>query len=221
MDGPMPKRPRARQILLPDGNIMAAKRRMLPNFPPHDTRQLLAEARLLADQERISVDEAIRKAHRALKAKQVEELTRVMGFEPESPTFWRDAFMRLAELHHNVGQHVLHWTPIEKSQKLVKLWEQISFVERVEAMSDLCGTRETFRRLAKSNRSGSRTSREDRAKAASLRRAYYRAKLKIASVKELAASIQPAPVETQEKFGLLSLSAFEMALLDIGLSGDI
>jgi hypothetical protein len=146
-----------------------------------------------------------------------------MGFEPESPTFWRDSFMRLAELHHNVGQLVHHWTPVEKSQKLylVKLWEQISFVERVEAMSDFWGKRETFRRLAKSNRSGRRTSRDDRAKADAMRRAYYRAKLKIASVREFSASIPPTPVEAQAKFGLLSLSAFEIALLSIGLSGDI
>jgi hypothetical protein len=231
MDGPMPKRPRARQFLLPDGKIMAAKRRMLPTFPPQDTRQLLAEARSIADSERIAFDDAVKRAHRALKAKQVEGLTRVMGFEPESPTFWRDAFMRLAELHHNVGQLVHHWTPVDKSQKpyLVKLWEQISFVERVEAMSDLYGKRMTFRILAKTKRIDgewqidfkSRNSKADSAKAAALRQAYYRAKRRIASVRQFAASIPPTASETRAKFGLLSLSAFETALFDIGLSGDI
>jgi len=196
---------------------------MLPTFPPQDTRQLLAEARLLADHERISLDEAVMKAQRALKTKQVEELTRVMGFEPESPTFWRDSFMHLAELHHNVGQLVHQWTPIKKTETsyFVKLWQQVTFVERVEILSASIGKRETFRRLAKSIRSGSRNSKDDRAREAKLARAYYRAKQKIALVRKFAASIPPTSIETQAKFGLLSLSAFEKALLDIGLSGDI
>lgn len=222
----MPKRPRARQALLPDEAVIAAQRQTLPTFSPHDTWQLLEEARALAEAEQLMLDEAVKRTHRSLKAKQVEELTRTMRLEPESPTFWRDAFMRLAEIHHNVGRLVHPWTPNRRSAKspLNMLLNKILFVQKVDALSKSRSQREVFKLLAKMKLidgvwqvAKSRNSKDERARADALRQAYHRAKRDIASFRKFAPKPTQAPSGTQARpqVGLLALSAFEMMLYAI------
>ena len=74
----------------------------------------------------MSLDEAVIQAHRWLQARQIDELTQAMGLDPGSPNFWRDAFVRLAEIDHNVGRLIHRWTPGKKNIKspLSKTWKQ-------------------------------------------------------------------------------------------------
>ena len=224
----MPKRTRARQAFLPDETHIAAQRQALPNFDSYDTHQLLADAEVLAKEagttgKRMTLDGAVIQARRALQAKQIEELTRAMGLDRHSPNFWHDAFMRLAEIHHNVGRLIHRWASSKKKSKssLSRMWKQVLFVERVDALRGSGSERETFRLLARMRRVGGewrlqpegRNIKDNRAREAALRRAYYRAKRNIASAKDMAA--KPPSESLTKLVGLLSLSDFERLLFEI------
>jgi hypothetical protein len=218
----MPKRARARQALLPDDSNIAAQRQALPHFDPYDTRQLLvdAEARVKAagsTGKRVLLDEAVIQAHRGLQARQIDELTQAMGLDPRSPNFWRDAFVRLAEIDHNVGRLIHRWTPSKKKIKspLSKMWEQASRVEEVRAAQGSNSVRETFRLLAqpKAENSEDVRARADRTRAAQQRQRYYRAKREITSAKGTAANLPPESLT--KPTGLLCLSEFETLLFNI------
>jgi hypothetical protein len=234
----MPKRARARQALVPDDAHIAAQRQALPNFNPYDTRQLLADAEALAKEagttgKRTTLDEAVTRAHKRLQARQIDQLTQAMGLDPRSPLFWRDAFLGLAAIDHNVGRLVHMWTPGEKNIKSPqnKSWKQI-YVKRVDALVERVGDseREIFKLLARTRgvkgqwrlgpkveNSEDARARGDRAREARLRQAYYRAKRAnappIETAKEGTAKSKPA--STTKAVGLLSLSAFETLLFNI------
>jgi hypothetical protein len=219
----MPKRARARQALLPDDANIAAQRQALPHFDPYDTRQLLvdAEARVKAARstgKRVSLDEAVIQAHKRLQARQIDELTQAMGLDPRSPNFWRDAFVRLASIDHNVGRLIHKWTPGKKNIKSPpsKTWKQ-TYVRRIDALSEDRGKRETFRLLARMQLVAGEArlkpeveSYEDvrahahRARRDALRQTYYRAKRANAPPSESAKerTAKSRPDSAQKPIGL-------------------
>jgi hypothetical protein len=229
----MPKRARAGQATLPDDANIAAQRQALPHFDPYDTRQLLvdAEARVKAagsTGKRVSIDEAVIQAHKRLQALQIDELTQAMGLDPSSPNFWRDAFVRLASVDHNVGRLIHKWTPGEKNIKSApsKTWKQI-YVRRIDALSEVRGKRETFRLLARmqlvrgewqlqskvESCEDARTSAY-RARADVFQQTYYRAKRDNAPPIE-SAKERTEPESAQKPAGLLFMSNFETLLFNI------
>jgi hypothetical protein len=132
-----------------------------------------------------------------------------MGLDPRSPNFWRDAFVRLASIDHNVGRLIHKWTPGKKNIKSPpsKTWKQ-TYVRRIDALSEDRSKRETFRLLARTQLVGGEArlqpeveSCEDvrahayRARAAACRQTYCRAKranpLPSESAKERAAKSEP------------------------------
>jgi hypothetical protein len=237
----MPKRARARQALLPDDANIAARRQALPHFDPYDTRQLLvdAEARVKAGGstgQRVSLDEAVIQIHKRLQARQIDELTRAMGLDPRSPNFWRDAFVRLAAIDHNVGRLIHRWTPGKKHIKSPrrKTWKQI-YVRRIDALSEDHGKRETFRLLARTQLVGGKArlqpeveSCEDvrahayRARAAALRQTYYRAKRANCQVSRQRKSFQLSRSPPRNRSGFCSCPILRhcFSTSRIGLGGD-
>jgi hypothetical protein len=223
--GHMPKRIRARQALLPDDAHVAAQRQALPNFDPYDTRQLLTDAEAFAKMagstgKKMSLDEAVVQAHKRLQARQIRELTQAMSLDPRSPNCWHDAFVRLAEIDHNVGRLIHRWTPSKKNNiksSLSKMSKQVSLVEEVDVRSGSNSKRETFRHLAKvrsvGGASSNKNSSDDRARTAAKQQAYYRAKREIASAKETGVNLQTEPLANPA--GLLSYSEFETLLFNI------
>jgi hypothetical protein len=221
--GHMPKRARARQALLPDDARIAARRRALPNFDPYDSGQLRADADALEQAardngEHLTGDEAIGRALYRLQSKQLYELLQAMGVDLRSPNLWRDAFVRLAEIHHNVGRLIYRWTPGKKKNmksSLNKVAKSVALVREVgEIVSAGVSEREAIRRLAKKRVGtvGNQNSKALQEKEIALERAYFRAKREIVSVKDEFSKLPPPPVGPR---GFLSLSEFEMMLFGI------
>ena len=89
------------ELRLPDYDVLRQK---LPKFEPYDMRQLLTDARKLMREQKVTLDEAAVLALDKRRRSQVLELVKALGLDPTSKNFWADAFLKLAGIHHNVGQ---------------------------------------------------------------------------------------------------------------------
>lgn len=95
-----------KQLFPPDQRI-AAIRKTLTIYKPHDLRSLLAEAK--AHQNPDGDDIGLAAALHRRNSVQVEDLLRRLGTDPSQPNAWRQGFYQLAVCHHRVG-HVA-WYP--------------------------------------------------------------------------------------------------------------
>ena len=73
----------------------------LPIFQPIDIRKLLAEARQSSCG--ANLDDAIADAYNKHCRVQLAKLLRALGCDPTEKDFWRNAFVKLARIHHNLG----------------------------------------------------------------------------------------------------------------------
>jgi hypothetical protein len=94
-----------KQLFPPDQQI-AAIRKKLPIYKPHDLRSLLAEAK--ANQNPDGDDIGLAAAFLRRNGVQMEDLLRRLGIDPSQPNAWQQG-CQLAVCHHRVG-HVA-WYP--------------------------------------------------------------------------------------------------------------
>jgi hypothetical protein len=104
------------QAVLPADDEVASKREALRVFDPCDTMIFLEDARARTGSG-IVTDDAVEQAMHELETDQVQELARAMDLDPQSPDFWKNACIRLAQIHHNVGRLVHRWTPRKGTHK--------------------------------------------------------------------------------------------------------
>ena len=101
----MKARQSTRAVLFPNARDVAAKRKQLPKFQPHDLRDLVREAGGSANNQS-DPDWAFALAFRRRNDQQINELLRALGLDVAHPDVWRRAFFQLALLHHGVGHLV-------------------------------------------------------------------------------------------------------------------
>jgi hypothetical protein len=90
-------------FLIPTEATMDLWRQRLSHFSPYKTKELLADAQALKN-ETATLDDAISIALHKRKQIQVAKLLTELGFDSSNKDIWRDAFIKLAEIHHNVGR---------------------------------------------------------------------------------------------------------------------
>ncbi len=122
--------------LLPDNAEIEARYKALKarvSFR-RDAKKLLEQARIVAQSERITVDEAMGVLRSFLRERQSVELIQAMGLDPNEPDAWREGFMQLAEIHYDVSRLVHRWKPSRKKTKPTR--EQLSILVAVRERID-------------------------------------------------------------------------------------
>jgi hypothetical protein len=162
-----------------------------------------------------ALDAAVMTVRARIKAGQARQLMAALGVDPTGPNAYRDAFIRLAEVHHGVGRLVHRWVPGSKRRRKGSLEFAISdsiLIDDVRAIvdADSVSEREAVRRLAK----GRNVSES------ALRQRYQRAKRSAAARPkpdsvDLADLRPPALNRLPCSPGLLSMSEFEWDLWSI------
>jgi hypothetical protein len=104
-----------KQLFPPDQQI-AAIRKKLPIYKPHDLRSLLAEAK--ANQNPDGDDIGLVAAFLRRNGAQMEDLLRRLGIDPSQPNAWQRGFYQLAVCQHRVG-HVA-WYPRRTNRNAVR-----------------------------------------------------------------------------------------------------
>jgi hypothetical protein len=75
-------------------------------FEPFDTKELLTQARELAESRNIAPNDAVNEVLSAKEKDQLGELLRWLQCDASDENCWRSAFVKLARIHHNVGRLV-------------------------------------------------------------------------------------------------------------------
>jgi hypothetical protein len=115
---------------------LTALRERLPQFDPHDLRSLVNEARLKSPQG--DTDGAFMAAFRERNNHQISELLLALNVDSSRPDVWQRAFLRLAVIHHGVGN--LEWRP-RNPKKNAATWSSEHNMKLLEEMGALKSTR--------------------------------------------------------------------------------
>jgi hypothetical protein len=116
--------------LIPPPEELDTQRQRLRQFPPYATHELLAAAHK-RESIKLTLDEAITLVHEERTNSQLTQLIEQLGLDPAAPDCWRDGFIRLAKLHHNVGRLIHRWTRKHNNAAEWTIAEQIELLWRV------------------------------------------------------------------------------------------
>jgi hypothetical protein len=95
--------------LLPPCDTLDEQRRKLRRFPSYGTDELLAASRARLAQNS-TLDDVIALVRSERMSSQLTELMKDLGLNPAARDCWRDGFIKLAKLHHNVDRLIHRWS---------------------------------------------------------------------------------------------------------------
>jgi hypothetical protein len=142
------KQARAPVQLFPPAGWREEQLSRLRKFRPHKLKEVIREAKGLTKNK--SVDAEVMLAFQRRNEDQVNQLVRIMGFDPVDPNIWRRAFFNLAMIHWGVGH--LSWMPPRESNRRAAKWtaehDSAFYVLMLELMAKGKGESEALRVLA-------------------------------------------------------------------------